>query len=304
MTPTEPKPYGDVYVITCTVNGKQYVGMTARGVALRWSEHVNCAGKQPWALSRSMGKHGVANFTVRVIDTASSLEELNAKEIHWINLLATRAPSGYNVTEGGLGGTPGMKLTPEHRAKISASQKGKRLSPEHVAQIKARNTGRRHTPEALAKMSAWPRPAWTAERRSKLSKTLTGRKLSPEHRAKMCGKQVSQETREKMSSSARSKPPTSQETKDKLSSKGKGRTFTPEQRAQIAATLKGRPHTPERKAKIIEALRQRTDEQEADRRAKLSAVGRGKPGRAHTPEAKARMSEIHQARWAKLKAGG
>ena len=273
MTPTDPKPYGEVYVITCTVNGKQYVGQTTRGVGLRWSEHVNCAGKEPWALSRSMGKYGVTNFTVRVIDTASSVDELSGKEIYWINFLATRAPNGYNITEGGLGGTPGMKLTPEHRAKIAASHKGKRLSPEHAAKLLASHTGRKHTPEHRAKISAagLRRPPESDETRARKSKALIGRELSPEHRAKLCGKHPSQESREKMSVSARSRPPVSQETRDKLSSKGKGRTFTVEQRDRIAAALKGRPCTPEKRQKIIETKRRKKAE-------RLAALARSTKG--------------------------
>lgn len=74
----------------------------------------------------------------------------------------------------------GKKRTPETRAKMSASFKGRKLSAEHVEMIQLRNTGRKASKETKAKMSAArigkPRP----EHGPKVSAALTGVKHPPE----------------------------------------------------------------------------------------------------------------------------
>ena len=122
----------------------------------------------------------------------------------------------------------------EHKAKLSASNKGKKRSKETCARISAAkkgcNLGRKHTPETRAKMSAAlkgkPRPKGSAalmghsvseETRAKISESLKGRKLSAEHRKSLS-----------------------------VSKKGKprpylvGREHSPEHKASISAALKGR----------------------------------------------------------------
>lgn len=71
----------------------------------------------------------------------------------------TKPPYGYNLTDGGEG-TAGLEFTPEHRANIAASRRGKRLSPEHCANIGAsirgeKNPffGKHHTDESRAIMA-------------------------------------------------------------------------------------------------------------------------------------------------------
>lgn len=87
----------------------------------------------------------------------------------------------------------GKKFSDEHRAKLSASlkgklssMKGKKLSPEHRAKISAAMMGKKHSLEARAKMSAAKKGKHhSAETRAKLSTALKGRHFSPETRAKM-----------------------------------------------------------------------------------------------------------------------
>ena len=299
MISDQSAPYGEVYVITCKSTGKQYVGQTIRGVRLRWSEHLSSAKTAPWALSKALKKYGPDGFTIGVLDTATSREDLNSKEIYWIRTLGTFV-QGYNLTEGGEGGTPGMPLSAEHRAKISASHKGICPTQETKEKIRNANRGKRRTPEQRAKQSAAlkGRPV-SPETREKQSAARKGRKLPTEVVEKLKGRVFSSETRAKMSASAKARCPPSKETRAKLSEKGTGRKHTQEQRDRISETLKGRPCTPEKSQRIIEALQRRTPEQESERRSKLSAALQGKPGRKHTPEAKARMSEIHRIRWEK-----
>lgn len=88
-----------VYCATNKLNGKRYVGQTVRPLAERWRDH--CRVKDDNYFHRAIHKYGAENFDVQVIDTAKSVEELDVKEMHWIETLGTLFPSGYNLREGG-----------------------------------------------------------------------------------------------------------------------------------------------------------------------------------------------------------
>ncbi len=93
-----------IYLITCTVNGKKYVGKTNHTVEKRWNEHCGDYLKERCKnrpLYRSMKKYGVENFKVETLEKCSS--DISAeREIYWINKLDTYK-HGYNATIGGDG---------------------------------------------------------------------------------------------------------------------------------------------------------------------------------------------------------
>ena len=95
-----------VYLITNTINGNKYVGVTQTTIAKRWREH-KCAAKSGMdrPLYRAMRKYGVEAFVIEVVATADSVESLKALECRYIADLGTfaRNGSGYNLTLGGDG---------------------------------------------------------------------------------------------------------------------------------------------------------------------------------------------------------
>lgn len=109
----------------------------------------------------------------------------------------------------------GKKLSDEHRAKLSASHKGKpssmkgkKLSPEHRAKLSTALKGKLRPLDTCAKISATLKGKHhSAETRAKLSTVLKGRHFSPETRAKMSaahkGKKLSDEHRVKLSEAAK-----------------------------------------------------------------------------------------------------
>lgn len=104
-----------VYKVTNTVNGKAYIGITARTVDLRWRFHLNKANNgSRFALHCAMRKYGADNFRVEAIYTATSLDELKACEKGLIAAHGTFAPHGYNMTAGG-DGVWGLRHGPETR---------------------------------------------------------------------------------------------------------------------------------------------------------------------------------------------
>lgn len=78
---------------------------------------------------------------------------------------------------------------------------------------------------------------------------------SPETRAKMskAKKNMSAETRAKISAAVKLRPPRSAETRAKLSASQKGKVILPETRAKMSAGQKGRVHSAETRAKMSEA---------------------------------------------------
>lgn len=95
-----------VYLITNTINGNKYVGVTQTTIAKRWREH-KCAAKSGMdrPLYRAMRKYGIEAFVIEVVATADSVESLKALECRYIADLGTfaRNGSGYNLTLGGDG---------------------------------------------------------------------------------------------------------------------------------------------------------------------------------------------------------
>ena len=178
--------YGVIYLITNKINGKMYVGQTKQALADRLRGHKNSNGTS--RITYAIKKYGVENFEIIQIDSASSLAELNAKEIaHIASLNTLDTKVGYNVSIGGgvqnrtkeaiakcAEKLRGKHLSKEHREKIAAAKRGKKQTPEHVANMISAKVGYRHTEAARAKMSAVAigkkMPPCTAEHRAKLSK--------------------------------------------------------------------------------------------------------------------------------------
>ena len=90
--------YGFVYKLTNMDNGKIYVGQTRRSVEERFHEHKYAKS----VIGRAIRKHGVEKFMCEVIAVCETKEELDAKEIFFINHLKANNPKiGYNRTGGG-----------------------------------------------------------------------------------------------------------------------------------------------------------------------------------------------------------
>jgi group I intron endonuclease len=90
-----------IYKITNKINGKVYIGQTARSLERRWKEH--CCPKDGSPLLRSaIQKYGKENFTVEQIDCAADRPEANAKECYWIAFYESAdKEKGYNLSLGG-----------------------------------------------------------------------------------------------------------------------------------------------------------------------------------------------------------
>lgn len=128
---------GCVYVWTNKVNGKQYVGMSIEP-EVRKKSHLFAirSGNGCYAFHNAVRKYGREAFTYEEVFWSDDRQELAAREIAEIAQRGTfKDPEkGYNLTPGGEGITD---LTPESKAKKSASQKATFARPEVKAKKSA-----------------------------------------------------------------------------------------------------------------------------------------------------------------------
>ena len=96
-----------IYKITNKINNKIYIGQVYnKTIQDRFKRHINEASEKSKSyIGRAIYKYGKENFICELIDTASSLKELNEKEKYWISYYnSTNHNIGYNLTPGGDGG--------------------------------------------------------------------------------------------------------------------------------------------------------------------------------------------------------
>ncbi|MGG1652255.1 GIY-YIG nuclease family protein [Paenibacillus sp. NRS-1775] len=114
-----------VYKATNKVNNKKYIGQTVQTLEKRKSQHENdhnYNSSKHYPFSNAIAKYGKENFEWEIIDTATSIEELNDKESYWIKCYesSTEAGKGYNLRANGKNNF----LSEEVKRKIGDAQKG------------------------------------------------------------------------------------------------------------------------------------------------------------------------------------
>jgi group I intron endonuclease len=133
--------YGIIYVVTNTVNGKQYVGQTTLMLKDRWRLHLKSALKYflLGVLYNAIRKYGVEAFTIEQIDVAVSQDKLNEKEIHHVARLGTYG-GGYNLTPGGgqtkFSGETRRKLSEIALGRVNSEETRRKMSEAHLGKLK------------------------------------------------------------------------------------------------------------------------------------------------------------------------
>jgi len=126
-----------IYVITNTLNGDQYVGMTSRPIVERVGEHFQDARRGvSTSLHDAIREFGFRSFNYAMIDGASSEEEARKIEMWWISALNTFEGRGYNDSSGGgdLSNFGDFSPSEKTKAKMCASKSS--ISPRQASEIK------------------------------------------------------------------------------------------------------------------------------------------------------------------------
>ncbi len=169
-----------LYKITCSQNGKVYIGYTSKTIDERFKMHCeNARWKRNYALADAIRVYGVPAFTVELLLQCENHKEACEHEIRFIKELNSILPHGYNMTHGG----DGVPMTPEVIAKMAASKKGK-VTPKMLAYFE-RKKGTKLSLETRAKLSAAGKGHKKSEEwKKKLSFSNLGKKRS----AKTCNR--------------------------------------------------------------------------------------------------------------------
>lgn len=135
--------YMIIYKVTNNVNGKIYIGQTIRTIDERISEHQR---KKNSLIGKAIKRYGIESFTIESIETVTTIEMLNNREIYWIKHFKCMVPNGYNQCVGG-NNTMGFTHREESKQKMSES-KSKLYMGENNPFY-----GKTHSIEAKQKMS-------------------------------------------------------------------------------------------------------------------------------------------------------
>ena len=203
-----------VYMIHRSSDGQCYVG-SASDVSRRWRSHCVAldAGKHHARyLQRSWVKHGADMHEFVLLESCEKHREtLLAREQFFMDILDPR----FNTS------------------RVAGSRLGVPQPRSAVESVAASNRGRKHSPEVVVRMSAWQKG------RPKLSSRRPCSEAQREAiRVALTGRTFTDETRRKMSESAKERRASS-ETKLKLSVAHLGKHPTGETRARLSAALVG-----------------------------------------------------------------
>ena len=113
-----------IYKITNKTDGKFYIGQTIKSIDYRFRKHKELALRGGgYKLHAAIKKHGVDNFSVELVEECSSEDELNDREIFWIDELRPH----YNLCVGGS-----IRLSQESIDKMANSLRGKKQTEETI----------------------------------------------------------------------------------------------------------------------------------------------------------------------------
>ena len=151
-----------IYLITNTLNNKQYVGLTTKTLKWRWSTHCHSARSgSSKHFAAAIRKYGPDVFDCEVLEE-TTIDLMSDRERYWI---AELQPA-YNMTSGGQ----------DHFTH----------SPETVEKIRLAHVGRKFTDEHRAKIAAATRESWkNPEARERFRESIRGLKRSAETRTKI-----------------------------------------------------------------------------------------------------------------------
>lgn len=156
---------GAIYTITCSANGKTYVGSTIRTPRQRWLEHLHHLRKgkhHSRYLQHAYSKHGEESLTFSVVEHVADANFLLPREQFHIWRVPGLCMNSAEVSD---------SVHAARAVNTGRVQSGEERSMRSMAQRKALENGNRKS------------VVWTDEMRAAHSIALTGRKMPPVKRS-------------------------------------------------------------------------------------------------------------------------
>jgi group I intron endonuclease len=161
-------------------SGKKYIGITSRSLKERWRVHRAHANRSVEGyLQNALRKYGPKSFIVKELVIANNYEYLKDLEVKAIKSFNTKAPHGYNMTDGG-DGVFGVVITEEGRSRRRAAQKKSFQDPAR----RQRHKDAQRCPELREFRSVKAKNA-DAKTRNLISEAQKELWKSPEYKKKM-----------------------------------------------------------------------------------------------------------------------
>lgn len=191
-----------IYAIVNQVNEKRYVGSSVN-IFLRWQQHKNALRAnrhENQHLQRAWTKYGESAFSFIIVDLVLPFHILDVEQKH-----LDKNKDGYNIAVCALATQMGLIRSRKTRDKIRAAKLGKPLSLEHRAKLSASGKGRVFSEETCSKISAAKtgkkRKPFSEQAKRNMSLSNKGKPKSPQHCAAISAalKRHSRETRAKIS---------------------------------------------------------------------------------------------------------
>lgn len=150
--------YGYIYITRNLINNKYYIGQHK---SEKFDDNYFGSGL---LIRRAVDKYGIENFKTSMICVANSKEQLDEREIFYINYLKSlyQFGNGYNISSGGNGGDILKNSSEEVRLK-------------RLETYKIQNAGERNPNFGNHKIAGENNPAKRPDVRLKISKKLSGK---------------------------------------------------------------------------------------------------------------------------------
>lgn len=139
----------DVYLITNRLNGFHYVGASSAGYKQRFKRHCQLANNGSTALlHKAIREDGVQNFTVELLETGVSNNDVADRERYYIQKYNSYYENGlgYNMTFGG-DGMVGHIHSESSKQRVRKSLLGHKFPESRNQKIRNAMLGRIYLPE-------------------------------------------------------------------------------------------------------------------------------------------------------------
>lgn len=252
------------YLLTNSVNGRRYVGITGTSLSKRWRRHrqkARAGTRRP--LYAAMRKYGEGSFCIEELGVFASWEAACRAEVTLIRDLGTRREQrGYNITAGGEG-TPGRKITDSEKAKAQATK----AAWPHSVRVAAKQAHH----EGLLRSYQERDPKVEVERRTKIAEGRRKhlRSLSADDRLQLASKISTSVKRVWSERTPEEKSSWMKKRKDSLSKR------TSSARAEISSGCRERA--------LLQHARM-SEEQKRTRQERISAANKNHPKRSRPCE--------------------
>lgn len=178
-----PKSVTGVYCIENNINGKCYIGQSVN-VRRRIRRHIRDIGNLKYvsAITLALAKYGEQSFSYKLLEQCQR-EELNDKEVYFINKFKCMAPNGYNLTSGG--GCPEI-ISDRAKELMRNAKLGTKRSAESILKSTAsRIETYKNDPDVRKRMSeSRKRYRHSAETYKKIGEAQKGKDIPPDLRIK------------------------------------------------------------------------------------------------------------------------